>query len=475
MNAINSGVTSGDLTEDEHTEYSSKNNSLVSHRSEGISICSQKSSSSNNSLPQNNNNHNNSNDQDTAYKRPLSLRRQSSSNLSNLSSRMSPSNSMISLNSTEVSGNNFATLRTTSIVTRQIKEHEKENQMYEALSGYKRMRKQHLKAIVQLEMKCRQELEEHRQKLDKEYEQLINQFNKELEKIQLKHQQDLEQESKLNISCEKRLSRNIQQSQDEYMKRFIQTQKSEYKYIKDRLKKDLSNSSSDTLRSHKESLKCNQSSELQKTQREQSDHLRTEIRKFQRRKLVQYHQLENKLLQDEFKKRENQLEQSHSMLLRHHENTQALEYKQQRMVHQLRDDQIRKQHSTELTNQTEYNQRRETELKKKHALEHKQQPKSLKQKELQIRRQFRETCKIQTRQYKAWKNQILSSTPKDEQKSVIKKLKDEQVRKLALLGEQYEQSIADMLQKQSVSLIGHFELNVCTKFNFFNRITDKTR
>lgn len=74
------------------------------------------------------------------------------------------------------------------------------------------------------------------------------------------------------------------------------------------------------------------------------------------------------------------------------------------------------------------------------------------QKELMIRKQFRETCKIQTRQYKAWKSQILASTPKEEQKLVIKKLKEEQMRKLAILGEQYEQSIADMLQKQSVSI-----------------------
>jgi len=69
-----------------------------------------------------------------------------------------------------------------------------------------------------------------------------------------------------------------------------------------------------------------------------------------------------------------------------------------------------------------------------------------------IRKQFRETCKIQTRQYKALKAQILQSTAKDEQKAVIKKMKDEQRRKLALLGEQYEQSIAEMLQKQSVIL-----------------------
>lgn len=76
----------------------------------------------------------------------------------------------------------------------------------------------------------------------------------------------------------------------------------------------------------------------------------------------------------------------------------------------------------------------------------------LQQKEMQIRKQFRETCKIQTRQYKALKAHILQNTPKDEQKNVIKKLKEEQRRKLALLGDQYEQSIAEMLQKQSIRL-----------------------
>lgn len=60
----------------------------------------------------------------------------------------------------------------------------------------------------------------------------------------------------------------------------------------------------------------------------------------------------------------------------------------------------------------------------------------LQQKELQIRKQFRETCKTQTRQYKALKSQILHTTPKEEQKAVIKKLKEEQHRKLTLLGEQ---------------------------------------
>ena len=77
-------------------------------------------------------------------------------------------------------------------------------------------------------------------------------------------------------------------------------------------------------------------------------------------------------------KRQQQLEQAHAMLLRHHEKTQELEYRQQKAVHQLREEQIQRQHHTELSNQRDYMQRAERELRKKHALELKQQPKSLK-------------------------------------------------------------------------------------------------
>lgn len=147
------------------------------------------------------------------------------------------------------------------------------------------------------------------------------------------------------------------------------------------------------------------------------------------------------------------------MLMRHHVQTHELEVKQQKTVHNLREDHVRRQHQTELSSQEEYMRRSQRELKKKHAMEIKQQPKSLKQKEVLIRKQFRDTCKIQTRQYKALKTQVLLTTPKDEQKIIIRKLKEEQRRKMALLGEQYEQTIAEMLQKQSVSgLAFHWRL-----------------
>lgn len=76
---------------------------------------------------------------------------------------------------------------------------------------------------------------------------------------------------------------------------------------------------------------------------------------------------------------------------------------------------------------------------------------SFQQKEVQIRKQFHEAVQTQNRQYKALKEHIIQNTPKNEQKTVVKKLKEEQMRKLNILGEQYEASIAEMLQQQNVS------------------------
>lgn len=72
-------------------------------------------------------------------------------------------------------------------------------------------------------------------------------------------------------------------------------------------------------------------------------------------------------------------------------------------------------------------------------------------KELQIKKQFQDTCKIQTRQYKALRNHLLETTPKSDHKAVLKRLKEEQTRKLAILAEQYDHSINDMLSTQAVS------------------------
>lgn len=81
-------------------------------------------------------------------------------------------------------------------------------------------------------------------------------------------------------------------------------------------------------------------------------------------------------------------------------------------------------------------------------------------KELQIKKQFQDTCKIQTRQYKALRNHLLETTPKSEHKAVLKRLKEEQTRKLAILAEQYDHSINEMLSTQAVSLFYLGKLNL---------------
>ncbi|KAL3856144.1 hypothetical protein ACJMK2_010932 [Sinanodonta woodiana] len=353
--------------------------------------------------------------------------------------------------------NNFATIRTTSIVTKQMKEHEHTNELREQFTGYKRMRKQHQKQLQQMESKFQTEMEEHKQRLDKEYENLRQSYMSELEKLRKKIQQELEKRQRLNQAQEKKLSKQISQQHDSERKNFSQNQKKEYKCNKEQMKRDLDNGTpkkarEETLRSQKETLMQRQKEAEQQLDRQQKDLLEFEMRKFRRRRLVQFHKLEQDLLREELNKRQAQLDYEHSMLLRHHESTQELEFKQLHMLQKLRDDHLKKQHQTERDNQKEYNEGAGVELRKKHALEHKQQPRSLRQKELQIRRQFHEAVKTQQRQYKALKEHILQNTPKNEQKSVVKKLKEEQMRKLAILGEQYEQSIAEMLQQQNMRL-----------------------
>ncbi|XP_039278827.1 serine/threonine-protein kinase Tao [Nilaparvata lugens] len=390
---------------------------------------------------------------------------------------------------TEHGANNFSTIKTTTIVTKQQKEHMQE-EMHEQMTGYKRMRREHQAALIKLEERCKIEMENHKQQLDKEYETLLIQFSKELEKLQIAQQQELEKKYKKNATSEKKFVKDITVRQEQDRKTFDVQMKKQYKANKERWKRELSMDDTKPkkqrdayLQSQQENQKQMELQEEQRLMRSQKEYLDLEVRKFRRKKLLSFHSLEQEILREELNRRQNQLEQAHAMLLRHHEKTMELEYRQQKSVHLLREEQIQRQHSTELQNQQEYTNRSQRDLRKKHALEIKQQPKCLKQKESLIRKQFRETCKIQTRQYKALKGQILASTPKDDQKAVIKKLKEDRRRKLALLGEQYEQSIAEIMQNQSIRLDEsqelechhlkdrlHYELEILMAYQSKNKI-----
>ncbi len=59
--------------------------------------------------------------------------------------------------------------------------------------------------------------------------------------------------------------------------------------------------------------------------------------------------------------------------------------------------------------------------------------------------------KIQTRQYKALQKQMVSALPAERKKEILKQSKEEQLRKIAMLAMQYERTIADMAQQQTVT------------------------
>uniref|UniRef100_A0A8D0GCG0 non-specific serine/threonine protein kinase n=1 Tax=Sphenodon punctatus TaxID=8508 RepID=A0A8D0GCG0_SPHPU len=205
----------------------------------------------------------------------------------------------------------FATIRTASLVTRQMQEHEQDSELREQMSGYKRMRRQHQKQLMALENKLKAEMDEHRLRLDKDLETQRNNFAAEMEKLVKKHQAAMEKEAKVMANEEKKFQQHIQAQQKKELNSFLESQKREYKLRKEQLKES---------------------------------------------------------------------------------------------------------------------------------------------KELQIKKQFQDTCKIQTRQYKALRNHLLETTPKSEHKAVLKRLKEEQTRKLAILAEQYDHSINEMLSTQALRL-----------------------
>uniref|UniRef100_A0AAR2ISZ6 non-specific serine/threonine protein kinase n=1 Tax=Pygocentrus nattereri TaxID=42514 RepID=A0AAR2ISZ6_PYGNA len=353
----------------------------------------------------------------------------------------------------------FATIRTASLVTRQIQEHEQGSALREQMSGYKRMRRQHQKQLMALENKLKAEMDEHQLRLDKELETQRNNFASESDKLGKKHQAILEKETKGASTEEKKFQQHILAQQKKELTTLLDSQKRQYRQRKEQLKEELNENQSTPKREkqewlvqQKECLQQIQAEEEAGLLRRQRQYYELQCRQYKRKMLLARHNMEQDLLREDLNKKQTLKDLECAMLLRHHESTQELEFRQLGLVQRTRADLIRTQHQSELTNQMEYNKRREQELRQKHAMEVRQQPKSLRSKELQIKRQFQETCKIQTRQYKALRNHLLENTPKADHKAVLKRLKDEQTRKLAILAEQYDHSINDMLSTQALRL-----------------------
>ncbi|XP_067343935.1 serine/threonine-protein kinase TAO2 isoform X2 [Channa argus] len=279
----------------------------------------------------------------------------------------------------------FATIRTASLVTRQIQEHEQGSALREQMSGYKRMRRQHQKQLMGLENKLKAEMDEHQLRLDKELENQRNSFSMEAEKLSKKHQAILEKETKATLTEEKKFQQHILAQQKKELTTLLESQKRQYRQRKEQLKEELNENQSTPKREkqewlvhQKECLQQLQAEEEANLLRRQRQYYELQCRQYKRKMLLARHNLEQDLLREDLNKKQTLKDLECAMLLRHHESTQELEFRQLGLVQRTRAELIRTQHQTELTNQMEYNKRREQELRQKHAVEVRQQPKSLK-------------------------------------------------------------------------------------------------
>ncbi|XP_023679173.1 serine/threonine-protein kinase TAO3 [Paramormyrops kingsleyae] len=325
--------------------------------------------------------------------------------------------------------------------------------------GFKRMRRQHQKQLMALENKLKAEMDEHRLRLQKEVETHANNAHIELEKLAKKHALQLDKETKAAAADEKKFQQQIMAQQRKELTTFLENQKKQYRLCKEKIKEEMSEDHStpkkeklERLSKHKETMQHSQAEEEAQLLSQQRVFYERNCRAFKRRILSRKHEFEQEQMREELNKKKSQKEMEHAMLIRHDESTQELEQRQLHILQKLRVDLIQLQHQTELENQMEYNSRRERELHRKHTMELRQQPKNLKTLEMQIKKQFQDTCKVQTKQYKALRSHQLEVSPKSDHKAILKSLKEEQTRKLAVLAEQYEQSINDMMASQAVRL-----------------------
>jgi len=80
-------------------------------------------------------------------------------------------------------------------------------------------------------------MDEHRQKIDREFDTLLAGNSRELEALSQRHVKDRERQQKMAATVEARRRRHVQQQQETEMKQFLAQQKKDYGRWKEELRK----------------------------------------------------------------------------------------------------------------------------------------------------------------------------------------------------------------------------------------------
>ncbi|GMS90949.1 hypothetical protein PENTCL1PPCAC_13124 [Pristionchus entomophagus] len=352
----------------------------------------------------------------------------------------------------------FATLRTTKQITREQEEAKRENNVYEQMNGYQRMRQTNTKELQQLEEKGRIEAEALRARLEKEMDVSLGIAQSERIRLRKVHAIESEKRRRENEEGEKRLRKQIMTKQSAEMAAYSKVQLKEYKYNKEMARTSMKEHGvskgeiESRMREVKVTLAVNRQSAERLFEQRQKKEAEDELVGYKKACMGRTHSMEEKH-DDEEHELECRLGEAREKILHaHHTLTAEQERNQLKETLGCRARHQRNQHEEEMRMQKEYERRTSDELMKRHTMQSKQQPRELKLKEALIRKQYRQAVKTQTRQFKVWQTQLLAAASKEEQKEISVRLKDEQKRKLAMLGVQYESQIESMVQEKTVKL-----------------------
>ncbi|GMR44216.1 hypothetical protein PMAYCL1PPCAC_14411 [Pristionchus mayeri] len=352
----------------------------------------------------------------------------------------------------------FSTLRTTKQITREQEEAKRENNVYEQMNGYQRMRQGNTKELQQLEEKGRIEAEALRARLEKEMDVSVGAAQAERTRLRKIHALEADKRRREQEEGEKRLRKQIMTKQSAEMAAYSKSQLKEYKYNKEMARtsmKDHGLSKGDIesrMREVKVTLSVNRQSAERAFEQRQKKEADDELVSYKKACMSRTLAMEEKH-DDEEHELECRLGEAREKILHaHHALTAEQERNHLKEALGCRIRHQRNQHEEEMRMQREYERRTSDELMKRHALQSKQQPRELKVKEALIRKQYRQAVKTQTRQFKVWQTQLLTAASKEEQKEISIRLKEEQKRKLAMLGVQYESQIESMVQEKTVKL-----------------------
>lgn len=189
-------------------------------------------------------------------------------------------------------------------------------------------------------MKLRAEQDDLKLKSEKEYNQEVMLYTKELDTVRVKNQKDLEELRRYNLNEEKKFVTNAKESNLKELKRYVLELENEYKRGKEEMKKELAAMSSSKSSSSSVTLTSKQKEEKYKSakirlhndckikeenKRKQLDMSSTqELCLLQRKHMIIMHRKENDLLLNEMTEQKNGLSRNHKLLANHLQAVYAL-------------------------------------------------------------------------------------------------------------------------------------------------------